>query len=107
MSLTLQIIIIVSQILFSAVITLIVWRTQKKLDKREKTQDQRQAEFSQMLLLLVQGSKLSMEGLETLGSCVKSGKVNGEIDEMLEKDKKHMEKQSEFLSKTAVTYLQK
>lgn len=125
MDLVLQILFMGLQTVFSAAVGMIVWRAQKRLEKREKEQDkrfeerqkeqeqrqkeqdQRQSEFSQMLLLLVQGSKLTMESIETLGICVKSGKANGEIDEMIEKEKKHMEKQSDFLSKTAVAYLQK
>lgn len=85
----------------SAVIGLIVWRLEKKMDKRFQAQEQHERDREEYEVLSIQATRAAISLGEATALALKNGHTNGETDSALAyaRDIKHQ--QTDFLTRQA------
>ena len=86
----------------SAVMGLIVWALKKRIDAREKDQDEKNRAQQKLMVLLVQSTRASIALGEATAHAMQRGHTNGDMETALAyaTDIKH--KQKDFLAKQGI-----
>ena len=85
----------------SAVIGVIVWRLEKKMDQRFRAQEQHEKDREEYEVLSIQATRAAINLGEATALALKNGHTNGETDSALAyaRDIKHQ--QTDFLTRQA------
>ena len=86
----------------SAIMGLIVWALKKRIDAREKDQDEKNRAQQKLMVLLVQSTRASIALGEATAHAMQRGHTNGDMETALAyaTDIKH--KQKDFLAKQGI-----
>ena len=68
----------------SAIMGLIVWALKKRIDAREKDQDEKNRAQQKLMVLLVQSTRASIALGEATGHAMERGHTNGDMEVALE-----------------------
>ena len=86
----------------SAILGLIVWALKKRIDAREKDQEEKNRAQQKLMVLLVQSTRASIALGEATAHAMQRGHTNGDMEAALEyaADVKH--KQKDFLAEQGI-----
>lgn len=86
----------------SAIMGLIVWALKKRIDAREKDQEEKNRAQQKLMVLLVQSTRASIALGEATAHAMQRGHTNGDMEAALEyaADVKH--KQKDFLAEQGI-----
>lgn len=85
----------------SAIIGLIVWRLERKMDQRFKAQEQHERDREEYEVLSIQATRASIALGEATALALKNGHTNGETEAALEYARSIKHQQTDFLTRQA------
>lgn len=86
----------------SAIMGLIVWALKKRIDAREKDQDEKNRAQQKLMVLLVQSTRASIALGEATAHAMQRGHTNGDTEAALEYAANVKHKQKQFLDEQGI-----
>lgn len=86
----------------SAVMGLIVWALKKRIDAREKDQDDKNRAQQRLMVLLVQSTRASIALGEATAHAMQRGHTNGDMEAALKYDADVKHSQKDFLAEQGI-----
>lgn len=86
----------------SAIMGLIVWSLKKRIDAREKDQDEKNSAQQKLMVLLVQSTRASIALGEATAHAMQRGHTNGDMEEALKYAANVKHEQKNFLAEQGI-----